>query len=99
VATALFMDVPEGLMTPHLFPNLEASLAVGLTLGLMTPVLSVLCCALASAGLFGAGRADFSLMIGSILSAAGLTLLGPGAYSLDARLFGRRVVVFPPGRL
>jgi len=25
-------------------------------------------------------------------------LLGPGAYSLDARLFGRRVVVLQPAR-
>jgi hypothetical protein len=33
-----------------------------------------------------------------IIDAAALALLGPGAYSLDARLFGRRVTVVTPRR-
>ena len=32
------------------------------------------------------------------LDAVVLALLGPGAYSLDARLFGRSVTVMPPRR-
>ena len=32
----------------------------------------------------------------SSLDAAALAMLGPGAYSLDARRFGRRVIHFPP---
>jgi len=31
-----------------------------------------------------------------IVMAAAIALLGPGAFSLDARLFGRREIVIPP---
>jgi hypothetical protein len=37
------------------------------------------------------------IAVAALLSAS-LALLGPGAYSLDARLFGRRVVVFRNNR-
>lgn len=33
---------------------------------------------------------------GMIITAIALALLGPGAYSLDGRLFGRREIVIPP---
>jgi hypothetical protein len=32
------------------------------------------------------------LVVSTIIDAAALALLGPGAYSLDARRFGRRVI-------
>ncbi|HEX3543577.1 MAG TPA: hypothetical protein VHT31_03545 [Candidatus Acidoferrum sp.] len=31
-----------------------------------------------------------------IVMAAAIALLGPGAFSLDARLFGRREILIPP---
>jgi uncharacterized membrane protein YphA (DoxX/SURF4 family) len=33
---------------------------------------------------------------GMIITAVALALLGPGAFSLDGRLFGRREIVIPP---
>jgi len=32
------------------------------------------------------------------LTAASMVALGPGAYSLDARFFGRKLIKIPPGR-
>ena len=45
-----------------------------------------------SAGLHDARLVAF----GVIVTAAALALLGPGAFSLDGRLFGRREIVIPP---
>lgn len=64
----------------------------------MTPLLAVVC------GLFS--FYDFLVMGGATLSEAGiqlltasaLVLLGPGAHSVDAWLFGRRVVTVPSRR-
>ena len=39
---------------------------------------------------------DATVLILSMPVAAALALLGPGAYSIDARVFGRRVIVLPP---
>jgi uncharacterized membrane protein YphA (DoxX/SURF4 family) len=36
------------------------------------------------------------LAFGMIITATALGLLGPGAYSLDGQLFGRREIVIPP---
>jgi hypothetical protein len=72
------------------------SVAVGLWLGFLTPVVTVLCIIIEfSTWLSSAGTLQ-AVHICAILDAFALTLLGPGAYSLDARLFGRRKIVFPP---
>jgi hypothetical protein len=45
-------------------------------------------------------RESISVLIAFNLAAisAAFVLLGPGAFSLDARLFGRREIVIPEGR-
>ena len=85
------------LSTIHLIFVGALLIALSLVIGLLTPYLSFVVCMYALVNLFGAGsRLDELLVVSLMLNAAALALLGPGAYSIDARLFGRRVVVVPP---
>jgi len=62
--------------------------------GLATPVLAAAAAVLFLVRATDAATAALAVARGAAaLSAAALTLLGPGAYSLDARRFGRRLVV------
>lgn len=84
----------DGLGTAPLIDLLVALSAVALFLGALTPWLSLLCVLLVVAESwwrpFSLSSALSLALFG--LSAAALLMLGPGAYSLDARLFGRRVL-------
>jgi uncharacterized membrane protein YphA (DoxX/SURF4 family) len=71
--------------------------AVLLAAGLLTPMAGV-SLALSTAVLWLAGdaassRLDLSMALLRVGSSVATALLGPGAYSVDARLFGRREVV------
>ncbi len=56
---------------------------------------AALICALLATGAFLRICGTFSWLIGlQALSAIALAILGAGAYSIDARLFGRRVIEF-----
>jgi hypothetical protein len=75
-----------------------AALSGSLALGLLTPLIALLAGIVEVALLVtGASSVVVAVLLGP-LDAAVLLLLGPGAYSLDARLFGRRVVVLQPTR-
>jgi uncharacterized membrane protein YphA (DoxX/SURF4 family) len=69
-----------------------------LTIGFMTPYLSAIACVAAVAALFGTSADSLYGHVSSIVDSAALALLGPGAYSIDAKLFGRRVLVVPSRR-
>ena len=73
-------------------------ISISLAIGFLTPLLSVVVCISAAAAMVLLhGLLPDSIILGLlILIAAALGLLGPGAYSLDARLFGRREMVVPP---
>lgn len=72
-------------------------IALCLAVGFLTPYLSFVVCVYALVNLFGAStHLDVLLLASLLLNSAALALLGPGAYSVDARLFGRRLVVVPP---
>lgn len=69
-----------------------------LGLGLLTPYCATLFC-LAQLGLvLECGSWHDGQLIFSIVNSAVLAVLGPGAYSVDARIFGRRLLTVPPGR-
>jgi len=75
----------------------------GLAIGLLTPFAGIL----AGLGFLGIalswlpgppwGLHDTRVVaFGVVVTAVAIALLGPGAFSLDGRLFGRREIVIPP---
>lgn len=104
VQGALYV-VQGGTWTPGALFSCVVLMASGvcLLIGLLTPFMSVLM-GLASAGnaiswlsppagnLFDGRLTSLEMLV----MAAAIGLLGPGAFSLDARLFGRREIVIPP---
>ena len=72
--------------------------ALFLCLGLFTPYCSVFCILVQSYVLLRhESRDEFHLAVNITISLI-LALLGPGAYSIDARIFGRRLLILPPRR-
>ncbi len=68
--------------------------AAALIVGIMTPIVALLAIAVQLARSISLG-VDRTGVIIPLLDALALSLLGPGAYSIDAYFFGRRVVLLP----
>lgn len=68
------------------------------SVGYLTPIVAAAALVLHALVWFdvGAGVDAATVTIVLSLDAVALALLGPGAYSVDARRFGRRLVVLPP---
>lgn len=73
--------------------SVPASIALALGVGFVTPIACVASIVLEVTIWMTSDRAIEAVHICAVLNAIALFLLGPGAYSLDARLFGRRRVV------
>jgi uncharacterized membrane protein YphA (DoxX/SURF4 family) len=72
---------------------------IGLVVGFMTPVASLLVGASALAIVFSWIPAPpMTSMVATLIitTALAIALLGPGAFSVDGHLFGRREIVIPP---
>ena len=68
-------------------------LSLALLVGLFTPVVALLAAMIEAAMLGSSTSPGMALMLQGPVICVTLALLGPGGYSLDARLFGSRVVV------
>jgi len=71
-------------------------ISILLGIGFLTPFLSVIACASGLANLVVGFNSAHLMYVFLIFDGAALALLGPGAYSVDARLFGRRVTIVSP---
>jgi hypothetical protein len=59
-------------------------------MGFMTPIVAIVICLIS----FGLGLSTYDV-IEMVMLTSVILLLGPGAFSIDARLFGRREVFIP----
>jgi hypothetical protein len=99
VATTFFVEAPRRFGNSSFYHILFAGILLmssSLTIGFLTPLLSFAVCISAAGALLIGLPSDSLVLLLLVLDSAALGLLGPGAYSLDARLFGRRVIVVPP---
>ena len=74
-------------------------LALMLMLGVLTPVAAAISAAHQLLCMTDAEPVQILPQALAAMTALALVLLGPGAYALDARLFGRRRLVLPAGRV
>ena len=71
-------------------------ISISLLIGFLTPFLCVVVAASVIGNMIVNPHASSVVCVIAIANAAALGLLGPGAYSLDSKLFGRRVTTFRP---
>jgi hypothetical protein len=69
-----------------------------LFLGFMTPYCAAASCLVELTLLVIAGSSSSFQFAMSALTAGAVGALGPGAYSLDSRIFGRKLITIPPRR-
>lgn len=75
---------------------LSAALILALVTGFGTRAAALLLMVALAAALFTAQREIVPFLLGSAGGALALALLGPGAWSIDAHRFGRRVIRLEP---
>ncbi|KRG71539.1 hypothetical protein [Pseudoxanthomonas dokdonensis] len=95
MACLLLQDPPVAGAYADAMDLATAVLAALLLIGLLTRTTAATCCVLALRVMHGADAGSVLPALALALSALALALLGPGAYSIDARLFGRRVLGRP----
>lgn len=100
VAAMLFIDPAGRVLWPASIWLAVVSFvaAIAVVAGFLTPILALICGALKVYALIGTAPGIAPLIVLALLLSFAVAMLGPGAYSLDAKMFGRRVVLLPPQR-
>jgi putative oxidoreductase len=96
IAVLIIAPLPFPRFSPNASIVVSAAFALALALGLGTRIVAFVSAAAAIATAFMTGSDIALTMIACACGCAALGLLGPGAYSIDANLFGRRVVRLEP---
>jgi len=71
-------------------------ISISLLIGFLTPFLCAIVVAFVLGNMLINPQTSSVVCVIAIANAVALALLGPGAYSLDSKLFGRRVTIIRP---
>jgi putative oxidoreductase len=96
IAFLVIACLPFPRFSPNASIVVSAALALALALGFGTRILAFVSAAAAIAIAFMSGSDTALTMLAGACGCAALGLLGPGAYSIDANMFGRRVIRLEP---
>jgi uncharacterized membrane protein YphA (DoxX/SURF4 family) len=100
VAVRVFAEARTHSTTDCAIPLDILASVVGLSLflGFLTPYCAAICCVAEFMLVAMSWTPDeFSLWM-SALTSGSVAVLGPGAYSVDAKIFGRRLIEVPSGK-
>lgn len=92
VAFGIAAMLPIGLLDTSILYLAAALVALLLLLGLATPWAALLLGSGVAVVLTAAGPTQQLLLAGHVGCCAAIALIGPGAFSIDARRYGRRVI-------
>jgi putative oxidoreductase len=92
IACLVIARLPLSQWAPNTSIVVSAVFALALALGFGTRIVAFVYAAAAIATAFMVGSDGALTMIARACGCAALGLLGPGAYSIDAKVFGRRVI-------
>ena len=98
IAFLVIARLPFPQVSPNASVVVPAAFALALALGFGTRIVAFVLAAAAIATALMTSSGSALTMIARACGCAALGLLGPGAYSIDAKVFGRRVIRLEPRR-